>query len=132
MQINYGTVAISDGGRESPSNLSYRITRQVEVVPLTRSDSPSIFTRNNRFYEISFSVAYVKADHREASEFAITLEDSLPAQGTLELIPVGGGGVVQVIQYENATLTGYNAVVPGSTVLASFSFVATNRLVTPP
>lgn len=132
MEVNYGGVAISAGGRESPSGLTYRITRQVEVVALTRATNVTIFPRNNRSYEIGFTVHYAKADHREASEFIVALEDSLPSQGALELIPVGASGVVQTITYENAALTGFSASAIGSTVIASFSFVATNRLVTPP
>lgn len=84
MKIFIDQFCLSNGGNESPKDLTIHGERAVQSVPLLRG-AAGVFSRGNRVNTVAFAVTREHADYGAAEAFLWQHATALPASGSLEL-----------------------------------------------
>ena len=86
MKIFLDQFCLSDGGGESPTNLSINGRQAVQSVPLLRGDVADVYPRGNRVNTVAFTVTREHASDAAAEAFLFRHAAALPAGGSLTFL----------------------------------------------
>lgn len=133
MKIRFGTVWISEGGRESPAGFRVVPARAIQQIDYVRAQFGTQFARGNLRHEISFTITRLHADLRAAALYAMDHGQSLPTTETLEIYSDGSGGVSGRRWYRDAVLARAELVqLVGITTIWAYAFLAGEALTRDP
>lgn len=81
-QIQYGSIWLATGGRESPAGFQINGQQTVQIAPILRSATAGVYGRGNKYLTITFNITRQHASVAAAQTFLWTHALTLPKSGT--------------------------------------------------